>query len=294
MTAQLGRPPLTPAVESAKGRWEADDPGFRSRVQALLDAHPKAKATLEVRGVVAWSGEALVRIPFPESGGSAEEAEAAQQAGMLERELRLADPGCKPLRRNPASLVRALLEMGSEGQLVEALRLVRLGCEAALDEKRRFYPTQAGDDHEELQRPGKAVCHARDRWVTPGLIDRLHAAVARVQGCAPWEADGTRPDGAAASADYGDYGSSGVALQPELRRSFEAIERYLDIDLPGDAWRAGTVDLARPSNAASDAVVNGEWAGDPPHAVRAPGHDAPRHMSGEELFAQMVETAIRR
>ena len=49
--------------------------------------------------------------------------------------LRQMDPGCVPLRRNPAALCRVLIGCGDLGQLRTALRLVREGCEAALLEK---------------------------------------------------------------------------------------------------------------------------------------------------------------
>ena len=280
MSAQLGR---------AANAKLPDNAEFGRAVKALIDAQPLAGATLEVRGP--WrGGEALVRIPYAEG-----QSEAAFQAAALERELRLADPGCRS--RNPAALCRALLDMGSGAEPFRlVLRLVRMGCEAALDEKARFYNHgHGGDDREEVQRPvsggavSKAVCHARDRWVTCGLIDRVHAAVARVQGCAPGEADGNRADGGGGSA--GEYGGIGP-LQPELRQCFEAIEAYLDIDLPGGAW-SGPADGRSKADAVSDAVVNGEWE-ERPRAKRAEAHDEPRHVGGEELFLQMIETAIRR
>ena len=92
------------------------------------------------------------------------------------------------------------------------------------------------------------------------------------QGVAPYEADGTLfPE-----------------LQPELRECFAAIERYLDIDLPSP-W--APADKAR---RVADAVVNGEWDGDAARYLAPEGADAPRLMANEELFMQMLETAVRR
>ena len=136
---------------------------------------------------------------------------------------------------------------------------MRSGCEAALDEKASW--AAAGDDRQ-----------ARDRWVTCGLIDRVHAVVARVQGVAPWEADGAQPG----------------ELQPELRRCFEAIEAYLDIDEPA-AW--APADKARK---VADAVVDGEWDGESPRALVEAAYDVPRQMGAEEIFMQLLETAVRR
>jgi len=221
---------------------------------AVLASYSTAGASLRVRGHMASSGDVTIAIPFHAIG-----SEARHQADALESQLRTIDPGCYPVRRNPAALCRALLDTGVDSQLLEAMQLVKAGCEAALEERDRWSGL-----HDEGQR--------RDRWVTPAIIDRIHAAVARSQGVAPWEADGALP---------------GV-LQPHLRACFDSMELYLDIDLPqpwapaDKAWRV------------ANAVVDGEWDGEAPHALRPTGADDARLMSTEELYMQTVETAVRR
>ena len=44
----------------------------------------------------------------------------------------------------------------------------------------------------------------------------------------------------------------------------------------------------------SDAVVDGEWDGEPARAVLERGRDEPRQVSTEEMFVWMLETAIKR
>jgi len=160
-----------------------------------------------------------------------------------------------------------LIASAVEGQLLEAIKCVRSGCEAALAEKASYNSL----DFTDFQR--------RDRWVSCGLIDKLHAAVARHQQVAAWEADGSQPG----------------SLQPELGRCFESIEKYLDIDLPAP-W--APPDKAR---LVSDSVILGygessapQWDGEQPEAVRAANADDSRPRSHEELFKQMIECAIRR
>ena len=110
------------------------------------------------------------------------------------------------------------VSISRSAQLLAVLQLVRSGCEAALAEKRAW-----GTLDDESQR--------RDRWVTPGLIDKVHAAVAKTQGVAPWEADGAQRG----------------PLQPELTACFGAIESFLDIDLPTCAPRAARFPARSPN-----------------------------------------------
>lgn len=107
--------------------------------------------------------------------------------------------------------------------------------------------------------------------MTCGLIDQLHAAVARLQGVAPWEADAC---------------VSGP-LQPVLSRCFEAVEAFLDIDLPSQWLPSHKLRLV------SDAVVDGEWDVEPPHAILEASRGG-RQLGADGVFKQMVEAAIRR
>jgi hypothetical protein len=95
--------------------------------------------------------------------------------------------------------------------------------------------------------------------------------VARLQGVAPWEADPSALE----------------SLQPELSLCFESIEAYLDIDLPAP-WMP-----AHKARLVSDAVVDGEWDGEPPHAIIETSC-GPRQLGVDGFFKQMVEAAVRR
>ena len=256
-----GTPPatllrITSSRRAARSDYDnriVDNDEFARTLQRVLDSHPAANATLRLRGAVGWRGDAHVIIP-----PHAPDTPAQEAAANLESELRQLDPGCMPLRRNPAALCRALLELGSTVEhLREVMRLVRDGCAAALRERDVW-------SARDTQR--------RDRWVTCGLIDKLHATVARMQGVAPWEADSTQPG----------------ELQPQLRECFDKIEMYLDIDLP-TPW--APPDKAR---LISDAVVDGEWDGEPARAVVSATRDEPRQVATEEMFMWMLETAIKR
>ena len=251
-----GAPPalLRLTARAARADYRAplpDNAGFVRAVSSLLDAHPAAGATLSVRGEVAWGGDAVVAIPH-----HAEGTDGRRAADGLEASLREADPGCAPLRRNPSALCHLLLDAGGAAHLTDALRLVLDGCRAALAERAKW---------------GGGERARRDRWVSCGLIDRIHAAVAASQGVAPWEADG---------AQHGP-------LQPLLGQAFDAIEAYLDIDLPGGAWTHPD----KPRRVAM-AVIDGEWEGEPPRALRA-GADEPRRVGAQEAFAQLLEAAVR-
>ena len=100
----------------------------RRALDELKARHPAANAAVVVRGSPGFGGDATLVLP----PGSA----AAGQA--LEQELRALDPGCRPLRRNPAALCRALLAPRIDGAppslaaMRTALRTVRSGCDAAL------------------------------------------------------------------------------------------------------------------------------------------------------------------
>jgi hypothetical protein len=133
---------------------------------------------------------------------------------------------------------------------------VRSGCDAALVERQKW---------------GGAPAARRDRWVTPGLIDTLHACVASTQGAEPWRADGAAPS----------------ELQPELRLCFESIEAFLDIDEPNRH-------VAPAAPAVAAACVDGQWAGARAFAVRRPDAELAHVMTTEELFFQLLETAVRR
>ena len=254
-----------------------------------FEPYQAAQPRLEMRGVVAWGGDACVTIPY-----ASPDSEAHNKTIALISKLRQKDPGCRPLRRNPAALVRLLLATHEESRhlllatheesrqlepLRAALALVRAGCEAALEEKRMVLRGQLLCDSE-----------GRDRWVTCGLIDALHAAVANLQGVKPYMADGNARKGKSA------------LLQDELSRCFDAIEAYLDIDV-AQPWVSD-----EKARKVAEAIVeyddgvewDGTWVGDGtdrrqlPYFVKARASDAPRVRSREEMFAQMIEAAIRR
>ncbi|KAL1512057.1 hypothetical protein AB1Y20_005330 [Prymnesium parvum] len=243
---------LSGGVAREVGSEEEARREVRARVGRLLDKYPAAAAALSLRGAIGGGIDAAVTLPPPTSD------EGAAQAEKLEAELRALDPGCWPLRRNPAALCGALIaHADAPAALKEALRQVEMGCVAALEEKRRW-------GGEEKQK--------RARWVTCGLIDKLHTAVAKHQGFAPWEADGTQPG----------------PLQPELGRCFAAIERYLDIDLP-QVWEP-----PMKAQLVANAAVDGEWDVEEPRFERDPSADQPRHMFQDEVFVQLLESAVRR
>ena len=238
-------PPQVYRVTAAAG-GEDGAAAAEARVRALLVALPRAGAALEVRGVLGHGGSAMLSVPR-----AAADAEAARQAQALVDQLYALDPGCRPARRNPAALCRALLRH-PERQLQQALRQVRLGCEAGLADER--------------------CC-----WVTPKLIDDVHAEVARQQGVAPCSADG---------------GAEG-ALQPELRACFAAIDTYYDhvvVGLPRAACLRDDPTMRR--------MVNyGEgWPEAPPVYLSAGAYEtgaAAAPVQAEELFVQMLETSAR-
>ena len=235
-------PPQVYRVTAAAG-GEDGAAAAEARVRALLAALPRAGAALEVRGVLGHGGSAMLSVPR-----AADDAEAARQAQALVDQLYALDPGCRPVRRNPAALCRALLRH-PERQLRQALRQVRLGCEAGLADER--------------------CC-----WVTPKLIDDVHAEVARQQGVAPCSADG---------------GAEG-ALQPELRACFAAIDTYYDhviVGLPRAACLRDDPTMRR--------MVNyGEgWPEAPPAYLSAPTETAAAPVPADELFVQMLETSAR-
>lgn len=251
-----------------------------------FEPYRAAQPRLEMRGVVAWGGDACVTIQY-----ASPDSEAHDETIALISKLRQKDPGCRPLRRNPAALVRLLLATHEESRQLEPLRaalaLVRAGCEAALEEKRM---TQEALNERVLR--GQLLCDSegRDRWVTCGLIDALHAAVANLQGVKPYKADGNVRK------------ESSALLQDELSRSFDAIEAYLDIDV-AQPWVSD-----EKARKVAEAIVeyddgvewDGTWVGDGtdrrqlPYFVKARASDAPRVRSPEEMFAQMIEAAIRR
>lgn len=167
----------------------AERRSIESLIQAVIEKYPAANARLRVRGIVGGGGDATVELP------GATTSESYEDAKRLEDELRLIDPGCWPVRRNPAALCNALIESVHPNALREALRQVahqacsfsvwvtcsqrvarhskalvwsqvEKGCNAALEEKQRW---------------GGAERQKRARWLTCGLIDKLHAAVARHQ-----------------------------------------------------------------------------------------------------------------
>lgn len=251
-----------------------------------FEPYQAAQPRLEMRGVVAWGGDACVTIPY-----ASPDSEAHDETIALISKLRQKDPGCRPLRRNPAALVRLLLATHEESRQLEPLRaalaLVRAGCEAALEEKRM---TQEALNKRVLR--GQLLCDSegRDRWVTCGLIDALHAAVANLQGVRPYKADGNARK------------ENSAMLQDELSRCFDAIEAYLDIDV-AQPWVSD-----EKARKVADAIVendhgvewDGTWVVDGPdrrqlpYFVKARASDAPRVRSREEMFAQMIEAAIRR
>ncbi|KOO21688.1 hypothetical protein Ctob_001286 [Chrysochromulina tobinii] len=251
-----------------------------------FEPYQAAQPRLEMRGVVAWGGDACVTIPY-----ASPDSEAHDETIALISKLRQKDPGCRPLRRNPAALVRLLLATHEESRQLEPLRaaltLVRAGCEAALEEKRM---TQEALNKRVLR--GQLLCDSegRDRWVTCGLIDALHAAVANLQGVRPYKADGNARK------------ENSAMLQDELSRCFDAIEAYLDIDV-AQPWVSD-----EKARKVADAIVendhgvewDGTWVVDGPNRrqlpyfVKARASDAPRVRSREEMFAQMIEAAIRR
>ena len=152
---------------TAAAGGEAGVAGVRRSIGESCKRYPAARASLTVRGSLTCGGDAVLTIP-PLKG----EAERVQ-ARKLEEELRLKDPGCRPLRRNPAALCRALLESAENVQLKEALRQVEKGCKAACEETKHWRRASPGKRMDDKQK--------RTRWVTCGLVDQLHAAVARHQ-----------------------------------------------------------------------------------------------------------------
>ena len=92
------------------------------------------------------------------------------------------------------------------------------------------------------------------------------------QGVAAWEADGAQEG----------------PLQPELASCFAAIERYLDIDLD-QPWEPE--DKAR---LVANVAVDGEWDTDEAYCERSDEEKLPRLMSGDDIFLQLLETAVRR
>jgi len=160
----------------------------------------------------------------------------------------------KAERHGPGKFVEFALPL-----LKTALGLLHGGCSLALAEKAAWggHPSQA-----------------RSRWVTCGLIDAAHAAVARHQGAPPWEADGSRADD---------------PLQPQLGAAFEAIEAFLDIDLPAP-WNPP--DKAAAIRHAADG--DGEWDVEPPLPQRDPAADTPSVWSKEMMLANLLESTVRR
>ena len=244
----FGAAPLQLAAPAAAGDAPLPPQVYRvtaaeASVRALLVKQPRAGAALEVRGVLGHGGSAMLSVPRV-----AADAEAERQAQELVDELYDLDKGCRPARRNPAALCRALLRH-PERQLRQALRQVRLGCEAGVIDDR--------------------CC-----WVTPKLIDDVHAEVARQQGVAPCSADG---------------GAEGV-LQPELRACFAAIDTYYDhvvVGLPLD-------DCLRDDPTMRRMVNYGEgWPEAPPVYLSAPTETAAAPVPADELFVQMLETSAR-
>jgi hypothetical protein len=110
-----------------------DNDCFVRAVEAKLAAHAAANARLVVRGNVAWGGDARVEVPHSIN----DQASASKDLVFA---LRAMDPGCRPLRRNPAALVRCLVASGEHCQLLLALQMVRSGCKAALVEKVKPVP----------------------------------------------------------------------------------------------------------------------------------------------------------
>ena len=145
-------------VSAAVG-GEAGVDGAQRSIERLVELYPAARAELTIRGNLGCGGDAFLSLP------PAEETSARDHAKRLEDELRLKDPGCWPMRRNPAALCRALL-LYPDTQLKECLRQMENGCGAACEEMRRW---------------GRDEKQKRSRWVTCGLVDQLHAAVARQQ-----------------------------------------------------------------------------------------------------------------
>ena len=295
LSARIAQPVvwITPPVgEPREGDYARNDSALpdnsavKRAADEVFEPYRAAQPRLEMRGVVAWGGDACVTIPY-----ASPDSEAHDETIALISKLRQKDPGCRPLRRNPAALVRLLLATHEESRQLEPLRaalaLVRAGCEAALEEKRM---TQEALNERVLR--GQLLCDSegRDRWVTCGLIDALHAAVANLQGVKPYKADGNARK------------ESSALLQDELSRSFDAIEAYLDIDV-AQPWVSD-----EKARKVAEAIVeyddgvewDGTWVGDGtdrrqlPYFVKARASDAPRVRSPEEMFAQMIEAAIRR
>ena len=288
LSARIAQPVvwITPPVgEPREGDYARNDSALpdnsavKRAADEVFEPYRAAQPRLEMRGVVAWGGDACVTIPYASSAN-----EAHRETIALIKELRRKDPGCRPLRRNPAALARLLLATHEESQQLEPLRaalaLVQAGCKAALEEKDTFMTQEALNESVR----GQLLCDSegRDRWVTCGLIDALHAAVANLQGVKPYKADG--------NARLGDSDE----LSSIWTQTYRDIEAYLDIDV-AQPWVC-----AEKARKVAEAIVEYddergvEWAGELPYFVKARDSDAPRVRSREELFAQMIEAAIRR
>ena len=286
LSARIAQPVvwITPPVgEPREGDYARNDSALpdnsavKRAADEVFEPYRAAQPRLEMRGVVAWGGDACVTIPYASSAN-----EAHRETIALIKELRRKDPGCRPLRRNPAALARLLLATHEESQQLEPLRaalaLVQAGCKAALEEKDTFMTQEALNESVR----GQLLCDSegRDRWVTCGLIDALHAAVANLQGVKPYKADG--------NARLGDSDE----LSSIWTQTYRDIEAYLDIDV-AQPWVC-----AEKARKVAEAIVEYddergvEW--ELPYFVKARDSDAPRVRSREELFAQMIEAAIRR
>lgn len=148
-------------------------------------------------------------------------------------------------------------------QLVDAMAMTRAGCEAAQYERATW---------DTLGDPGQA----RDRWVTHALIDRVAAAVGRLQGCKPFAIDYSRAD----------------PLQPELRQCFEQIELYFDIDAP-TPWNPPDKERLLKEAEPADDRAGYAYPNDPPaRAVLDPADYEPREQTMNEIFDRMVESAV--
>lgn len=99
------------------------------------------------------------------------------------------------------------------------------------------------------------------RWVTHGLVDSIFGAVAARQGVAPSDV----------SASRGLPGDNGA--QAELVRCVESVDRYLNLGCAVHKASPHAPYLA-------------------PYLGREPNWDAPRAMGTDELFLQLLETAI--
>ena len=100
-----------------------------------------------------------------------------------------------------------------------------------------------------------------------------HVSVSWSQGVAAWEADGTL-DG---------------PLQPELGSCFDAIEKYLDIDLERE-WNPDD----KAMQVANAVKRNGQWDVSEAAYVRSPEALQPKNFNREDIFLQLLETAVRR